>query len=132
MQVLIPTGRRIHDLVVDTRTKINVRPYCLSVERSKRFGVYFIFNSMEQGTPSIRWRRSTLPTILITASSCGSDPASRITFYIQDEALGPMVMCVDSFLPFQTRYRTFSAMCTEFIRSPKRLWLDAPTCIGTG
>jgi len=79
MQVLIPTGRRIHDLVVDTRTKINVRPYCLSVERSKRFGVYFIFNSMEQGTPSIRWRRSTLPTILITASSCGSDPASRIT-----------------------------------------------------
>src|SRR5437899_1168085 len=52
--------------------------------------------------PSVHWRRSTLPTILITPSSCGSDPASRITFYIQDEALGPMVMCVDSFLPFQT------------------------------
>ena len=32
---------------------------------------------------------------------------SRFThyyFYIRDEALGPMVMCVGSFLPFQTRY----------------------------
>ena len=61
MQVLIPTGRRIHDLVVDTRTKINVRPYCLSVERSKRFGVYFIFKSMEQG-PTFRSLASKYPT----------------------------------------------------------------------
>ena len=32
---------------------------------------------------------------------------SRFThyyFYIRDEVLGPMVMCVGSFLPFQTRY----------------------------
>ena len=61
MQVLIPTGRRIHDLVVDTRTKINVRPYCLSVERSKRFGVYFIFKSREQG-PTFRSLASKYPT----------------------------------------------------------------------
>ena len=30
-----------------------VRPYCLSMERRKRFGVYFIFKSMEQG-PTFR------------------------------------------------------------------------------
>ena len=105
MQVLIPTGRRIQDLVVDTRTKINVRPYCLSVERSKRFGVYFIFKSREQG-PTFRSLASKYPT---------DDPnhpiilrkRSRFThyyFYIRDEVLGPMVMCVGSFLPFQTRY----------------------------
>src|SRR6266851_5764592 len=40
--------------------------------------------------PSVRWRRSTLPTIPVTASSGRSDPASRITnFYIRDEVLAP-------------------------------------------
>jgi len=34
-----------------------VRPYCLAMERRQRFGVYFIFKSMEQG-PTFR---SVLP-----------------------------------------------------------------------
>ena len=82
-----------------------VRPYCLSMERSKRFGVYFIFKSLEQG-PTFRSLAPKYPT---------DDPRYRIIrqkrsrfthyyFYIRDEALGPMVMCVGSFLPFQTRY----------------------------
>jgi len=82
-----------------------VRPYCLSMERRKRFGVYFIFKSMEQG-PTFRSVSPKYPT---------DDPDYRIIrrqwsrythyyFYIRDEVLGPIVMCVGSFLPFQTTY----------------------------
>ncbi len=82
-----------------------VRPYGLSMERRKRFGVYFIFKSLEQG-PTFRSRLPQYPT---------DDPDYRILkrnrsrythyyFYIRDEVLGPMVLCVGCFLPFQTRY----------------------------
>jgi hypothetical protein len=82
-----------------------VRPYGFSMERRKRFGVYFIFKSMEQG-PTFRSAPPKFPT---------DDPDYRILqrnwsrythyyFYIRDEVLGPMLMCVGSFLPFQTRY----------------------------
>src|SRR5919106_3325094 len=82
-----------------------VRPYCLATERRKRFGVYFIFKSMEQG-PTFRSVPPKYPT---------DDPHYRILkrkwsrythyyFYIRDEVLGPMVMCVGSFLPFQITY----------------------------
>ena len=82
-----------------------VRPYCLAMERRKRFGVYFIFKSMEQG-PTFRSVAPKYPT---------DDPDYRIIhrnrsrythyyFYIRDEVLGSMVMCVGSFLPFQTTY----------------------------
>ena len=87
------------------RNEDYVRPYCLSMERRKRFGVYFIFKTMEQG-PTFRSLLPKFPT---------DDPHYRIIvrkrsrfthyyFYIRDEVLGPMVMCVGSFLPFQTRY----------------------------
>lgn len=82
-----------------------VRPYGLSMERRQRFGPYFIFKSMEQG-PTFRSVPPKYPT---------EDPDYRILkrqwsrythyyFYIRDETLGPMVMCVGSFLPFQTTY----------------------------
>jgi hypothetical protein len=82
-----------------------VRPYGLAMERRKRFGVYFIFKVMEQG-PSFHSCVPRYPT---------DDPHYRILrrhwtrythyyFYIRDEVLGPMVLCVGSFLPFQTRY----------------------------
>ena len=82
-----------------------VRPYCLAMERGKRFGVYFIFRSMEQG-PTFRSAPPQFPT---------DDPDYRILkrqrsrythyyFYIRDEVLGPMLLCVGSFLPFQTTY----------------------------
>ena len=82
-----------------------VRPYCLAMERRQRFGVYFIFKSLEQG-PTFRSVPPKFPT---------DDPdyhilhrnRSRYThyyFYIRDEILGPMAMCVGSFLPFQTTY----------------------------
>ncbi len=82
-----------------------VRPYGLAMERRKRFGVYFIFKSLEQG-PTFGSVPPKFPT---------DDPDYRILrrqwsrythyyFYIRDEVLGPMAMCVGSFLPFQTTY----------------------------
>ena len=70
-----------------------VRPYCLSMERRKRFGVYFIFKSLEQG-PTFRSLSPKFPI---------DDPDYRILkrcwsrythyyFYIRDEVLGPMAM----------------------------------------
>jgi hypothetical protein len=69
------------------------------------FGVYFIFKSMEQGQTF----RSCMPKFPT------DDPDYRILrknrgrfthyyFYIRDEVLGPMVMRVASFFPFQTTY----------------------------
>ena len=89
----------------DIKNEDLVRPYGLSMERRRRFGVYFILKSMEQG-PTFRSRRPQYPT---------DDPDYRIIkrnwsrythyyFYIRDEALGPMIVCIGSFLPFQTRY----------------------------
>jgi hypothetical protein len=89
----------------DMKKEDFVRPYCLAMERRKRFGVYFIFKSLEQG-PTFRSVPPKFPT---------GDPDYRILhrnrsrythyyFYIRDEVLGPMVMCVGSFLPFQTTY----------------------------
>jgi hypothetical protein len=82
-----------------------VRPYQLRMERQKRFGVYFILKSMEVG-PSFRSSAPRFPV---------EDPDYRIIgrqrcrythyyFYIRDEVLGPMSMCVGSFLPFQITY----------------------------
>ena len=82
-----------------------VRPYGVRMERQGRFGVYFIFRSLEQG-PKFGVRVPKYPT---------DDPHYRIVtrqrsrythyyFYIRDEVLGPFVMCVGSFLPFQTTY----------------------------
>lgn len=82
-----------------------MRPYLTAMERNKRFGVYFIYKSMEQGN-TFRIVEPKFPT---------SDPNYRIVkkdrrrythyyFYIRDEVLGAMIMRVASFLPFQTTY----------------------------
>jgi hypothetical protein len=82
-----------------------VLPRLRRMTRSDRYGVYFIFKSMEQG-PTFRVTVPKYPT---------QDPNYRILanqrsrfthyyFYIRDEVLGPMVMRVASFFPFQTTY----------------------------
>jgi hypothetical protein len=48
------------------------RPYLLAMERRKRFGVYFIFKTMEPGPHFRSCRLNTLPKILAIASSSGS------------------------------------------------------------
>src|SRR5246127_1738271 len=80
-------------------------PWQRRMARDDAYGVYFIFRSMEQG-PSFR---VTVPKYAT------KDPNYRILarqrsrfthyyFYIRDETLGPMVMRVASFLPFQAAY----------------------------
>jgi hypothetical protein len=82
-----------------------VQPWLRKMVRRNAYGVYFIFKSMEQG-PSFRITTPKFPT---------KDPNHRILarqksrfthdyFYIRDEVLGPMVMRVATFFPFQTTY----------------------------
>jgi hypothetical protein len=82
-----------------------VRPYCQRMERRNRYGPYFIFKSLDQG-PKFQVRAPKWPTL---------DPDYRIIrrtrgrythyyFYIRDDVLGPLIVCVGSFLPFQTTY----------------------------
>jgi hypothetical protein len=82
-----------------------VRPRLRRMERAGQYGVYFIFQSMEQG-PTFRCSVPKFPT---------QDPNYRILraqrsrfthyyFYLRDETLGPMVMRVASFFPFQSTY----------------------------
>ena len=82
-----------------------VLPWLRRMRKKNAYGVYFIFKSMEQG-PSFRISVPKYPT---------KDPNHRILapqrsrfthyyFYIYDEVLGPMVMRVGSFLPFQATY----------------------------
>jgi hypothetical protein len=111
-----------------------VRPYGISMERRKQFGPYFIFKSLEQG-PTFQVRLPKFPT---------DDPHYRLVyrqrsrythyyFYIRDEVLGPMVMCVGSFLPFQTTYylNGHHFMAGELQRQGVRFRKDDNAFLGT-
>ncbi len=82
-----------------------VRPWLQQMERQGRYGVYFILKSMELGT-TFRSAAPKYPT---------ADPNYRILarersryshyyFYLRDPVLGPMALCVGSFLPFSITY----------------------------
>jgi hypothetical protein len=88
-----------------TRKEDYVLRWLRRMERKSAYGVYFIFKSMELG-PTFRITVPKYPT---------TDPNYRILanqrsrfthyyFYIRDEHLGPIVMCVASFFPFKTTY----------------------------
>lgn len=101
---------RNHDIPVewaqkDVRKKNDLLPWLRPLERSNRYGVYFILKSMEQG-PTFRCSVPKFPT---------KDPNHRILarqrsrfthyyFYVRDEVLGPMAIRVGSFFPFQATY----------------------------
>jgi hypothetical protein len=82
-----------------------VRPHLQRMERRNQHGVYFIFASMEMGS-TFRSQAPRFPT---------DDPDYRIIrrvpsrflhyyFYIRDPVIGPLAMCVGTYLPFQTTY----------------------------
>ena len=101
---------RNHEIPIEWAEKgVRKEEYVLrwqrSMARQERFGVYFIFKSMEQG----RTFRCSIPKYPT------KDPNHRILapqrsrfthyyFYIHDEVLGPIVIRVASFFPFQTTY----------------------------
>jgi len=82
-----------------------ILPWLRRMERGKRYGVYFIFKSMEQD-PTFRSIVPKFPT---------ADPDYRILrphrsrfthyyFYLRDHVLGPMVVRVATCVPFHTTY----------------------------
>ena len=101
---------RNHNIPVEwaekgVRKEDYVLPWLRRMTKRNAYGVYFIFKSMEQG-PTFRVTVPKYPT---------KDPNHRILarqrsrfthdyFYIRDEVLGPMVMRVATFFPFQTTY----------------------------
>ncbi len=84
-----------------------VRPHLERMQRQNRHGVYFILQSMEQGY-SFQSRLPKYPTEDPDYLVIRKRPSrfTHLYFYIRDEILGPMVMCVGTFLPFQTTYYT--------------------------
>ena len=101
---------RNHNIPVEwaekgVRKEDYVLPWLRRMTKRNAYGVYFIFKSMEQG-PTFRVTVPKYPT---------KDPNHRILarqrsrfthdyFYIRDEVLGPMVVRVATFFPFQTTY----------------------------
>ena len=82
-----------------------VLPALHRMEKRDAFGVYFIFKSMEHG----RTFRISLPKFAT------QDPNHRILahqrsrfthyyFYVRDQVLGPIILRVASFFPFQATY----------------------------
>ena len=82
-----------------------VRPHLHRMERRNQDGVYCIFRSMEMGS-TFSSKMPRFPT---------DDPDYRILrrvpsrflhyyFYIRDPVIGPLAMCVGTYLPFQTTY----------------------------
>ena len=81
------------------------RPLLQRMERRNQHGVYLIMTSMEMGS-TFRSQMPRFPT---------DDPDYRIIrrvpsrflhyyFYIRDPVIGPLALCVATYLPFQTTY----------------------------
>ena len=109
-QAWVEAFARNHRLPIEwaekgVRKEDHVVPWQRRMARDDAYGVYFIFKSMEQG-PSFRVSvpkyATKDPNYRILARQ-----RSRFThyyFYLRDETLGPMMMRVASFFPFQTTY----------------------------
>src|ERR1700745_1371098 len=109
-QAWVEAYARNHRLPIEwaekgVRKEDHVLPWQRRLAKQDAYGVYFIFRSMEQGA-TFRVSVPKYPT---------TDPNYRILepqrrrfthyyFYIRDEVLGPIVMRVASFFPFQTSY----------------------------
>jgi hypothetical protein len=109
-QAWVEAFARNHRLPVEwaekrVRKEDHVVPWQRRMAQRDAYGVYFIFKSMEQGASfrvSVPKYPSKDPNYRILAPQ-----RSRFThyyFYIRDEVLGPIVMRVASFFPFQTSY----------------------------
>src|SRR5215510_306187 len=101
---------RNHDIPIEwaekgVRKEDYVQPWLRKMVRKNAYGVFFIFKSMEQG----RTFRVTVPKFPTKDANHRilAHQKSRFThnyFYIRDEVLGPFVMRVATFFPFQTTY----------------------------
>lgn len=98
-------GIPIEWAVKGVRKEDYVLPWLRKMKRRNQYGVYFIFKSMEQGNTF----RSAVPKFATEDPDYRilSKKRSRFThyyFYIHDQMIGPMMIRVASFLPFQSTY----------------------------
>lgn len=101
---------RNHDIPIEwaptgVRKENHVAKHLRRMDRAGRFGVYFILKSMEVG-PSFRITAPKYPCKdpdyrIVAPQKCRY---THIYFYIVDPVLGPMSMCVGTFLPFRISY----------------------------
>jgi hypothetical protein len=82
-----------------------VRPWLRRMQLQDRCGVYFILKSMEVG-PTFRSTMPKYPTAdpNYRILSRGRSRYAHYYFYICDPVLGPISLCVGSFLPFAITY----------------------------
>jgi hypothetical protein len=109
-QTWVEAFARNHEVPIEwaekgVRKEDYVAPLLQRMARADRYGVYMIFKSMEQGAAF----RCTVPRVPTKDPNHRilAPQRSRLThyyFYLRDEVLGPMVMRVGSFFPFQTTY----------------------------
>ena len=109
-QAWVEAFARNHGIAIEwaepkVRKEDYVRPVLRRMERAGRHGVYFILKSMEQGQTF----RSSVPRFATADPNYRilARQRSRFTHYyfsIRDETLGPMVIRVASFFPFQATY----------------------------
>ena len=92
----------------DTRKEDYVLPYLRRMERDDCYGVYFIFQAMEQGW-TFRPGYKLVPRIPGGPADYPILHKHRARyryfyFYLRDEALGPMIMRIGTFIPFEASY----------------------------
>ncbi len=82
-----------------------VRPHLQRMERRNQHGVYCIFTSMEMGS-TFRSQMPRFPTDDRDYRIIRRVPSRFLHyyFYIRDPVIGPLAMCVGTYLPFQTTY----------------------------
>lgn len=83
-----------------------VRPYLRKMERADQYGVYFIFQASEQGWT---YRPGQIPVRQPDGSEYPILHKHRSRyrfyyFYLRDEVLGPMVLRMGTFIPFEASY----------------------------
>jgi len=84
-----------------------VAPYLHRMEHEGRYGVYFIFQTMEQGwtfRPGQLVRRGSAPEADYPILHRHRSRYRYYYFYLRDEVLGPMILRMGTFIPFQASY----------------------------
>ena len=91
------------------RKEDHVAPHLRRMERADRYGVYYIFQALEQGWT---YRPSRKPWAGQSEEQWKVDPVLHkhraryryYYFYLRDEVLGPMVVRIGTFIPFEASY----------------------------
>jgi hypothetical protein len=87
------------------RQEERVRPYRQRLKRRNQHGVYCIFSSMEMGS-TFRSRLPQFPTAAPDYRIIRRCPSRFLHyyFYLRAPVIGPVALCVGTYLPFQTTY----------------------------